>query len=107
VRLPISFCVIEVTTKTKFLPDNVEADCAPNENLFKLSRRIKVKIQTACNGVGTCGMCRVKIVSGEECLNGRTKAEEKHLGNVYHINKVRLSCQCKFIKDGTVIVEVK
>lgn len=93
--------------KIKFLPDDKEAECAPNENLFKCSKRIGVAVATACSGVGSCGLCRIKIVNGEECLNATTKAETIHLGNVYHINKVRLACQCKFIKEGEVVVEVK
>lgn len=91
--------------KVKFFPANVEADCASNENLFQAAKRVGVKVPTACNGVGNCGLCRITIVSGENCLNKQTKAEINHLGNVYHINKKRLSCQTKFVTDG--IIEVK
>jgi len=91
--------------KIIFLPINVEAECASNENIFKAASRMGVKISTACNGVGNCGLCRIQIVSGEEYLNGQTKAEINHLGNVYHINKKRLSCQCKFVKDGITTVK--
>jgi ferredoxin len=92
--------------KIIFLPSNAEADCAANENIFEAAKRIGVGIPTACNGSGTCGLCRVQIISGEECLNNQTKAEISHLGNVYYINKKRLSCQSKFIKDGIITVKV-
>jgi len=91
--------------KVVFLPSNIEAEIAPNENLFKAAKRVGVQIPTACNGSGTCGLCRIKIISGEECLNKQTKAEINHLGNVYHINKKRLSCQSKCVKDGIIIVK--
>ena len=35
------------------------------------------------------------------------ESERKHLGNVYFITKVRLSCQAKVIADGDVTVEVQ
>lgn len=92
--------------KVIFLPYNIDVDVASNENIFQAAKRVGVKVPTACNGVGNCGLCRVKIVSGEECLNKQTKAEINHLGNVYHINKKRLCCQSKFIKDGIITVKV-
>ncbi|HLL21654.1 MAG TPA: 2Fe-2S iron-sulfur cluster-binding protein, partial [Kofleriaceae bacterium] len=59
----------------------------------------------ACVGKGTCGLCRVKIVAGAEHLNPFTDEERKHLGNVYHITKVRLACRCK-VTGGDVTCEV-
>lgn len=91
--------------KIVFLPSNTEIECASNENVFKAAKRAGVSISTACNGSGTCGLCRIKIVSGEEFLNKQTKAEVNHLGNVYHINKKRLSCQTKFVADGLTTIE--
>jgi hypothetical protein len=38
-------------------------------------------------------------------LSGFNAAERKHLGNVYFINKLRLSCQAE-IGDGDVTVEL-
>lgn len=94
-----------MANKVKFLPSNIEDECQPNENIFKLAQRLNVPIPTACGGKGNCGLCRIKIEGGEDCLNKLTKAEIKHLGNVYHINKVRLSCQSKCVKDGIITVK--
>ncbi len=96
-----------MANKVKFLPDDIEAEPASNENLFQLSKRVGVKVPTACNGSGTCGLCRIKIIDGEEFLNKQTKAEVAHLGNVYFINKTRLSCQTKCVKDGIIIVKAQ
>lgn len=95
-----------MSKKIIFLPSNIEVECVENESIFKAAKRIDVKIPTACNGSGTCGLCRITIMDGEEFLNKQTPVEIKHLGNVYHINKRRLSCQIKFVKDGIITVKV-
>jgi ferredoxin len=64
-----------------------------------------VAIETACVGKGNCGLCRVRIVAGEEALNPYTDEELKHLGNVYYLTKVRLSCRVVPL-GGDVVVEL-
>jgi 2Fe-2S ferredoxin len=56
-------------------------------------------------GKATCGLCRVKIVAGEEFLSPFNALERKHLGNVYFITKERLSCQAR-VTGGDIVVEV-
>jgi ferredoxin len=73
--------------------------------LFEAGAKIAAGIDTACVGKGTCGLCRVKIVSGAETLNPFTDEERKHLGNVYHLTKVRLSCRCK-VGAGDIAIEI-
>ena len=46
----------------------------------------------------------MRIVSGGEHLPAFTDEERKHLGNVYHLTKVRLACRCKVAGDVTVEV---
>ena len=72
--------------------------------LFDAGGILLAGIDTACVGKGTCGLCRVKIVAGAENLNAFTDEERKHLGNVYHITKVRLACRC--VVAGDVAIEV-
>jgi ferredoxin len=79
-------------------------EVAEGTTLFEAGAKIAAGIDTACVGKGTCGLCRVKIVSGAETLNPFTDEEKKHLGNVYHITKVRLSCRCKV--TGDVAIEI-
>ncbi len=92
--------------KIKFLPSNVEVDCAANETIFEAAERVNVEIQNSCGGSGSCGECRVKIINGEGCLNKPTKVEIVHLGNVFHITHKRLACQCVFIKNGSTEVKI-
>jgi 2Fe-2S ferredoxin len=77
-------------------------DAAEGTTLFEAGAKIAAGIDTACVGKGTCGLCRVKIVAGAENLNAFTDEERKHLGNVYHLTKVRLSCRSKVAGDVTI-----
>ena len=72
--------------------------------LFEAGAKVTAGIETACVGKGTCGLCRVKIVAGAEHLEPFTDEERKHLGNVYHLTKVRLSCRSKIAGDVTIQV---
>jgi ferredoxin len=92
-----------------FLPMGVRVDCADGESVFEVARRAGIEITTACVGKATCGLCRVKIVGGEAHLSPFNAAERKHLGNVYFINKLRLSCQARVgagAGDAQVVVEL-
>lgn len=52
-----------------------------------------VPIPSTCGGVGSCGLCRVKITAGAEGLAPLTPVEQGKLGNVFFITRERLSCQ--------------
>jgi ferredoxin len=84
------------------LGDPVTVDCPPGTTLFEAGAKVSAGIDTACVGKGTCGLCRVKIVAGAEHLNAYTDEERKHLGNVYHLTKVRLSCRSQVSGDVTI-----
>jgi uncharacterized 2Fe-2S/4Fe-4S cluster protein (DUF4445 family) len=88
-----------------FNPAGTRVECGAGESVFEVARRAGIEVTTACVGKATCGLCRVKIVKGEEHLSPFNNAERKHLGNVYFINKLRLSCQAE-IGDGDVTVEL-
>ncbi|HRI49856.1 MAG TPA: 2Fe-2S iron-sulfur cluster-binding protein [Pseudomonadota bacterium] len=76
-----------------FEPLGMTIECATGETVFAAARRHNVPIPTACVGRGTCGLCRVKVVAGEEALSPINSTEKRHLGNTYFITKLRLSCQ--------------
>jgi ferredoxin, 2Fe-2S len=88
-----------------YLPGGVRVDCDAGESIFEIARRAGIAVNTACVGKATCGLCRVKIVNGEQHLSPFNAAERKHLGNVYFINKVRLSCQAR-VGEGEVVVDL-
>jgi uncharacterized 2Fe-2S/4Fe-4S cluster protein (DUF4445 family) len=88
-----------------FLPAAVTVDCEDGESVFEVGRRNGIVIDTACVGKATCGLCRVRIVDGEDHLSPRGRDDERHLGNVYFLTKVRLSCQAR-VTGGDVTVEL-
>jgi len=88
-----------------FLPCGLRVSCAPGESVFEVARRSGIAVATACVGRASCGLCRVKVVAGEDHLTPFSADERKHLGNVYFINKVRLACQARVL-DGEVTVDV-
>ncbi len=79
-------------------------EITPGATLFEAGAKAQAGIETACVGKGTCGLCRVRIKAGTEHLNPYTEEETKHLGNVYHLTKVRLSCRTR--PTGDVTLEV-
>lgn len=84
--------------------DGTVIECAEGTTLFEAGAKVAAGIETACVGKGTCGLCRVKVIAGAEHLSPYTDEERKHLGNVYHITKVRLSCRTRV--SGDVVIEV-
>ncbi|HVZ87964.1 MAG TPA: 2Fe-2S iron-sulfur cluster-binding protein [Polyangia bacterium] len=91
----------------RYLPSATTVPCAAGESVFEVARRAGLPITTACVGKATCGLCRVKVVAGEAHLSPLNAAERKHLGNVYFINKLRLSCQARLLEGADeVVVEI-
>lgn len=94
--------------KVQFLPRGLTVVGQPGQTLFELGWKQDVGLQSACVGKGTCGLCRVKIVSGEDQLCPYNEIEDKHLGNLYHLTRLRLSCQCVIAEGaGEIVVEVR
>jgi ferredoxin len=85
----------------------VVVELPAGSTLFEAGARVSAGIDTACVGKGTCGLCRVKILAGEKSLNPYTDEERKHLGNVYHITKVRLACRSRLADDDVSIQVVR
>ncbi|WP_428266614.1 2Fe-2S iron-sulfur cluster-binding protein [Haliangium sp.] len=88
-----------------FLPAGTRVSYDDGETLFEVGQRAGIDIDTACVGKGTCGLCRVRIVSGEGFLSPYSEEERKHLGNVYHLTQVRLSCR-SVAAGGDVVVDL-
>ncbi len=86
--------------------DPLVVECAPGTTLFDAGAKVSAGIDTACVGKGTCGLCRVKIVEGAAGLNAFTDEERKHLGNVYHLTKVRLACRTVLADTADVTITV-
>jgi uncharacterized 2Fe-2S/4Fe-4S cluster protein (DUF4445 family) len=87
-----------------YLPSGVRLACDEGDSVFAVAQKASLAITTACGAKATCGLCRVKVISGEANLTPFSEVEKKHLGNVYFITKLRLSCQARV--SGDVVVEI-
>ncbi len=77
----------------------VTAACQVGDNLLELARRSNVAIDAPCSGNGSCGKCRVKLLSGEvETFPSR------HITDEDFADGWRLSCNCKVLTDLVVLV---
>jgi ferredoxin len=88
-----------------FEPFFARIPCADGESIFEVGRRHGVPIATTCFGKATCGLCRVKILAGEEFLSAFNAQERNHLGDEHLAAHERLACQA-LVSGGDVIVEV-
>ncbi|HVK76404.1 MAG TPA: 2Fe-2S iron-sulfur cluster-binding protein, partial [Kofleriaceae bacterium] len=87
--------------RVTFQPAGTTVEVADGSTLFDAGARAGVTIETACVGKGTCGLCRVKVLAGADALTPYTDEEERHLGNLYHLTRVRLSCRTRVSGDVT------
>jgi ferredoxin len=91
-------------------PTPITVECAAGATLFEAGGKAVAAIDTACVGKGTCGLCRVKILAGAELLSPYSDEELRHLGNLYHLTRVRLSCRARISEapagGGEIVVEV-
>jgi ferredoxin, 2Fe-2S len=91
-------------------PPPITVECPAGATLFEAGGKALAAIDTACVGKGTCGLCRVKVISGAELLSPYSDEELRHLGNLYHLTRVRLSCRARLGEapggGGEVVVEV-
>ena len=90
--------MFQVTFTFENQPD-VVVSVPPDSNLLEVAREANVAIDAPCSGNGSCGKCRVKLVSGTlECL------PTSHITQAEYDEGWRLSCGCKIVSDVTVLV---
>ncbi len=77
----------------------VTVECNVGDNLLELARRANVAIDAPCSGNGSCGKCRVKLLSGE-----LSTIPSRHITQEEYEAGWRLSCNCKVLSDVTVFV---
>ena len=79
--------------------NEVNIACQAGDNLLELARRANVAIDAPCSGNGSCGKCRVKLISGQvETFPSRHISEDEYEAGW------RLSCNCKVLTDCVVFV---
>ena len=90
------------TCNIDFEPIGRRGECQKGESVLDCARRIRVGISSVCGGVGTCGKCRVKIISG--AVSEPTARETDELTTQELGSGWRLACQVYPSSDVTLHV---
>jgi uncharacterized 2Fe-2S/4Fe-4S cluster protein (DUF4445 family) len=85
--------------KVTFLPKETSTRVPPGTTLFHAAAWTGQPVESTCGGRGTCGKCRVRIVSGSHPI---TPADQQHLDREQIDAGWRLSCQAE-VRDETVV----
>lgn len=88
--------------KLKFVPQNIEIDVDSSKTVLEISREQGLEIQSSCNGMCSCGDCRVFIREGESNLLLPSAKELKLIGQGHYIDQRRLACQLYCFGDVVV-----
>jgi len=90
--------------RIRFVSQQKIAEVQPGATLLDAAAAAGVPVEGNCGGKGTCGKCKVRIVSG---YGGEpSQAEVKHLGLKELEAGWVLACQCRPEKDMAVEVPV-
>ena len=79
--------------------EDVEIFAAKGENLLALARKANVAIDAPCSGNGSCGKCRVQLVSGEV-----EASPSRHISDEEFREGRRLTCVSSVCADAVLLV---
>ncbi|MFD3155773.1 corrinoid activation/regeneration protein AcsV [Haloimpatiens sp. FM7330] len=85
--------------KVKFISHDKEIEVEKGENLLKVIRKADIFIDAPCNGNGSCGKCKVKIIDGKV-----DSKKTRHISDDEWSEGYVLACCSKVIED--LVVEV-
>ena len=75
----------------------VQISVSPEETLLDAARKANVAIDAPCSGNGSCGKCRVKLISGE--VEG---LQTSHISDEEYADGWRLSC-CTYARSDVTV----
>ncbi|MBP1555644.1 MAG: DUF4445 domain-containing protein [Oscillospiraceae bacterium] len=88
-----------LTFKVENQPLDIKCQAEAGENVLRAAQRAGIEIDAPCAGNGTCGKCRVRLVSG-----ALEMPQNPRLSYVDYEEMWRLACQSKVIGDAVVWV---
>ncbi|MBQ5341489.1 MAG: 2Fe-2S iron-sulfur cluster binding domain-containing protein, partial [Oscillospiraceae bacterium] len=88
-----------LTFKVENQPLDIKCQVEAGENVLRAAQRAGIEIDAPCAGNGTCGKCRVRLVSGALDM-----PQNPRLSYVDYEEMWRLACQSKVIGDAVVWV---
>lgn len=84
-----------------FQPGNISIQAEAGTTIMKAMHQAELRADFPCGGVGKCGKCRVKVLSGSGELTAR---EKEHLSGQEQEEGIRLACLTEI--QGDMIVEL-
>jgi len=90
------------TFEVDFEPIGKRVDVAAESNLLDAARQAGIGLASVCGGEGTCGRCRVTIMSGE--VSAPVDADRRFLSQLELTAGQRLACRCHIHSDVKVHV---
>lgn len=85
-----------------FYPDNKSITVEEGTTILQAARKAGIVIESPCNGVGTCGKCKVRL--NKESLKNVLSSGKHHLSKDEEEQGYVLSCEAKI--TGNIRVEV-
>jgi uncharacterized 2Fe-2S/4Fe-4S cluster protein (DUF4445 family) len=89
--------------RARYQDRTASARARPGATLLDALAPTELRLRTGCNGNGSCGLCRVRILSGP--VSAPTEQERLNLGPALLDAGVRLACQTTAL--GEVALEVE
>lgn len=90
------------TFRVDFEPIGKRVDIPPGSTLLDASRLAGVGLASVCGGEGTCGRCRVVVMSG--VVSPPVDADRRFLSQIELNSGQRLACRCQIQSDVKVHV---
>ena len=90
--------------KIKFIPHNIEVDVDPNSSLLDIAKKEGIVIQSSCNGMCSCGDCRVFLQEGGSNTLPPSSKELDLIGATHSVDQRRLACQV--YSFGNLVVDL-
>lgn len=85
-----------------FAPSFKEAAVEAGSTVLEAARQAGVYIDSHCNGKGTCGKCRVRVLEGD--VNPETPEESRFINRDDMEAGSRLACMTRISGDATVLL---
>jgi uncharacterized 2Fe-2S/4Fe-4S cluster protein (DUF4445 family) len=85
-----------------FEPIGKRVDVAPGTDLLDAARQAGIGLASVCGGEGTCGRCRVVIMSGN--VTPPVDADRRFISQLELTSGQRLACRCQVYSDVKVHV---
>lgn len=84
-------------------PHNLQLTFAQGDNVLNILNSAELKVSSACVGHGFCGLCRIKIISGN--VSDLTGIEKSRLSIQQIQQGTRLACQINALSNLEVSIE--